>query len=1147
MATNKRKDYSLEETLKNLQTVIQAVASGNYQGTVFAAPQDVSTYDSVAATANGLVNGLLGKYMNQMMTRQVFQREHAVSAVLGTGAAGANLLGMLRRFNPGLADNILGMSGATEAYQSALLNANGIAAATGGRTGSSLDPHRMAANYRRAATQGALMLQNNLNKRGGLDTDFTYGLNMQQAAVIGNSILADSSHYDEWMKKQLDRTKKWKEAHKGEDEDSDEYRNKRREEKILTENDIKKFRNGTGLTSNAVITFNDHIKDFQKEMNGFVASVSKITGSFESAVDFIQDLTNGEAFSAGEKARRSRDHAARAAANLRVLAGDAGLPVGAMYNIVKGVGGEFDAARGKTFAEQLVGDRSIAANIGVMTAAAYASWQKAHPTATTEEQERAMYRFRSRALGFAKGDAEKDNVLLAQLVHMGRISEERAMSIAASGQQGMVGKVLRDEYGSNLELLRNNRIYMSYATDNNAPLVNKLNAISLNAGMSNEGIIRNQRGALDIGRQVASSMLSKALGRNVTSEIAGMQRTAMLDTETLRKAGLNDEQIALVQKKKGMNTSSLRRLLVDKMGADEMVLNREVSKSMVKSMRDKYGDKKGAKEVLDHFEEMVEEANPEVTEEQVKNVMANDLLAGKRNELNKTKVETLSAEGAGKKVMDDIKKAASGEGDLVLRDARFVSNYLEGELKRMGVNSITAKTALAGGLKAFHIAMDYGASMDVAMETAQEGVNKVLDAAKTGKRMVGLEQKKKRAKAGERYVKVRAASALFEKMLSISGMDDDQKEKARRQFMENLRGLKFMDVGRRRGESDASVAQRMRASIAETAIKAAQGDKKTTAALNPEDLDENTLRNAIKTDEAQRTVSSAIAEIYQSVDLDNKSVEDEVNKMYNGKTEAEREGYRKRVIAEKGKRRFLRAEARTDIEGDVNRYVAEGSNALSTEYTEALNRRLDSEDARGRGKSLGDFNDMEKALIAGKLHMDDKMKYLTEMFADPKGMVRGKDNQRENKPFVRIARENAIKSEATMKRVWGVIDANRIDEDSVAKLFKKLLNDPEASQMNAKDYREWLSNSRDLIATGLNFAVIGRKDADGREMDERSIMAAYVKAASAKEGDRKNALMDGYQTESMAQGGAAVSLEQLDYIRQIATAVTKMADNGSKD
>ena len=1158
MADDKKKTYTLEETLNMMQTVANALMSGKMEDTVFAAPQDVSTYDNVAATANGMVNNLVAKYATKMADRHVFRREHAVSAVLGAGQPGVDILKMLRQYSPDLSDRILGISGMHEGTQALLLNANGIASATSGMLGGVMNYGQMATNYRRAATQGSLALANNLNRHGGVDTDFTYGLNLKQAAVVGNNILADSSQYDDWMKKELARTAEWESAHSGEDPESKEYRKQRKQDNILTEGQIKGFRYGASMTPEAVTSFNEHIKGFQKEMNGFVASVSKITGSFEGAIDFLQDLTNGEAFSAGAKAQKTRDNAARVAYNLRALAADTGMPPTAMANIMNRTGGLFDTARGLSQDERLVGDRSVATNVAAMSAAAFAQWQKAHPSATTEQQEQARYRFESRAVGLAKGDAVKDNVMLAQLVKMGRISKEEALKLVESGDQRKVGNFLKSErgFGSQADLIRNNRAYMDMLTRKNADLVNEFDAASLDRGMTNESVIVNQRNALDTGKKVVSSMLSSIVGRSVTGEIADIQKGAMLDDDVLRKAGLDEQQIEKAKKQGNLPTASLRRYLVEKLGADERVLHKEASKKMVKAMRDRYGDKEGAQSAIDHFEELLKDANPEATDDEIKNMAISDKMGEANRKLNKTKGEMLKSKGADVKVMDFIGKAAAGEDELALRDEGFIKKVLESELT--GVDSGIAEAALKAGLGAYNASTDAKRSMKDTMADVQKAMNDQLEEKGVGRRVRKLTDKKNLKEIGERHVKTKAAAALFDSVLSTTDRDDASKEEARKKFIGNLRDIKFEDVTREEGESDEHYAERVHASIAKAVIAATVGDKdKKNGALNADEVSEKGLGRALRTKTAQETVRKSMHAIFDKVVSDEGAVrsrvrnEVDVSKM----TEEQRREYDLRKAAD-GEKNFNNAESRVHTAGDMNRSMSAGAQALREDYTKDVISTADAAEAKIRNKSLGDlespgnFNDFQEAMIDDKLHMDDKMKYLREMFAtrtkDGKRVNEAGKEGRDNKSLVRVVREKALESEGTRK-MFGVTDAKDIKESNVATVFKRILNDPEMAKLDDKAFDKALDHTV-LKELGLLKYVRGVKDAGERQMASRGVMSAYVAGAAAEEGEaRDDAVRRGYRTPSLTSGGSNVSVTALSYLEKIHRALEEIASNSKKE
>ena len=78
-------------------------------------------------------------------------------------------------------------------------------------------------------------------------------------------------------------------------------------------------------------SFNEDVKKMTKELNGLIASVSKMTGSCDEAIRFLDNYTNGNMTSATESAKRARSRAAKLAANVRVAAADAGVSPEELY------------------------------------------------------------------------------------------------------------------------------------------------------------------------------------------------------------------------------------------------------------------------------------------------------------------------------------------------------------------------------------------------------------------------------------------------------------------------------------------------------------------------------------------------------------------------------------------------------------------------------------------------------------------------------------------------------------------------------------------------------------------------------------------------------------------------------------------------
>lgn len=1149
MSKKDNKDYSAAEVISLVQRAVGAITSGNLSGTVFGAPEDSSNYDVMSANAQGMMNNFIDRYVKNMAAAARFKRTAAVAATTGMGMAGVTILDKLAQFNPGAANALLGHHGIDEALKSMLRNANGLASATGRPLGGVMDPSLMSRNMMFAATQGALAINNAFTSKGAVDARFTGGLSLQQTASVANSILADRSHYEEWEKEQHRKTQIWQ-AYNAKGANDLSYM---RKNGILTEGEVSAFKNGTAMTDAAVRSFNDHIKTFQKEMNGFVASVSKITGSFESAVDFLQDMTNGRAFAAGEAASRARRRAAQTAANLRVLAADTGLDPRALHGMARDFGSLMNAGMGKDVYEQYFGDRSVAANVGAMGAAAYAAYVKAHPGASAEELGRVKLGLSARSSGLGRGDAVKHNVLLAEAVRMGRISKEDAMKMARNGDQEAVYDFVRKIYGVAVDNILSSEPLMDIYTRRNADVVNELNTISLDEGTANEGVLKSQRQALSDAKMTVSSMLrtTSALkgDRNVARDVESMYKESMLDSGALKSAGLNDKQVQDLQemvKQKRLGVRGIRDQL-RKMGADEFTLNRAAFKLMSTKLHDKYGgqNSKEIDDALAQFDAMRDMAVPEFTAEDVKRYRVSKATTNVARRLQEQKAAYAKAKSEGdedkayevlKGIRDRIGHVAAG------RDENYTlgQDFIDFQIKQSAVYSGTGllrnlaqdKRALAvGEAKAAYVqAMAQGRTSSQAWDAVGDVLQKKYGIQ--GKAF-SRDMQQNTEERLRNYTTVKAVTAGVDLILQKSTFDETTKrnvtarvwaalrDESKRRNMERevMRDSpKLNGLAREKEVIKRLMVQMLQTSLGEEAhsSKTAMTDEQKKLYSNAKNFDAASWRRAASSKEVDKVVEGQYLAAFDMLGVN----ENYLNQLYDGQNASEEE---MREVSKQGaawnekQKAFLNAEGRAVM--GTNEAVRSGAQALGNENTASIIGRADQIDAEEHNKALGAPGELDLAEARIAIGFKDKADYYKRMFGVGSNA----------KSFEARAREATRGRPGYIKaftKHWGGEEANEISATHIANLLDSIRQETMGMERRAANKYIWEKYGDTFDMIGLRGILLEAKDSQGKKIkDVREIFGAFSGGLRAKDA-AGGVISDADLEEALARG--AVSTDAMN-------------------
>lgn len=371
----------------------------------FMPPRDPSEYDDISWQARVNQQELFEQFLDQTVGQAANRRAAAMSSALGLGQAGMSVFRAAMGIDPRTALSAIGHFGGADAARTILSMGNSMAYARGAGMGGVLDPSTLIQNTNFAAVQGGMAYANNFNLDGSINAEQTRGLSLPTVGYVIGRTLSDRSSYTAWA----DRIRRGQGLTAA--------------EQSLTENDIQAFMAGESLDPKkfeaASNSFNEDIKKMTRELNGLIASVSKMTGSCDEAIRFLESYTNGNLTSSTESARKARTSAAKLAANIRVTASDAGISPEYVY----GLAGRFQATTMPALAAydqkamRLGASRLFAGTAG-LGALSFAEWAKANPGANREQVDQAQTAIELQLKGYNDSGMYSLNMLAAKLKHM---------------------------------------------------------------------------------------------------------------------------------------------------------------------------------------------------------------------------------------------------------------------------------------------------------------------------------------------------------------------------------------------------------------------------------------------------------------------------------------------------------------------------------------------------------------------------------------------------------------------------------------------------------------------------------------------------------------------------------------------------------
>lgn len=709
--------YGLQDIV-NIYNELSAAPGGMMAGTVFSPSLNAYQYDSLASTAAMQRQAYTERLMPRMVGQTQIRRQAGMSASLGLGTFGNTLLNGARAIDPGLVDT-LGHNGINDAVQGMIASSNAIGYTRSGRLGGVMNPQQLNQNMMAGASLSALSFRNNFNSDGTVDISQTHGLSLPVASYIGSRVLSERSQYESWAARMQSKDSGSLSA----------------EEMKMTEREISNFKDGIGTTERAERSFNAQIKGFTEQVNKLVSSISKMTGGYTEAIEFMQRVTGGKAFAAGKDADTAREKAARLAMNMRVIAADAGIDstelfAGAnMYAAAMGYQRGFDS-------------RTIAFNanpsdsrIGASLAAAEAKWMQMHPGATPDDIKKARASFESQVIGVGSGDMINGmTVIAADLVRGGMADEKRVRNILKSGDANAMHQYLQKFYSEDqLVELYGDKRGLEALRSMNADLVSDFDSIATLEGASAEKLRRGRRNGVESMMTRFASLHGRATGRSSADIRGGMNeayKKAMLSKDALISAGLSGEAAQAL-----IDTANAKNLDVDGIlshirdaGGDVGMLEMQATQGMVNYVRGTYGDDSAAVKMLNREYEELYGGNVSIGNdyraaykalaEEGRNTAISDLAARIKVETDPEKRRAMMAKLSGM-----TSDAIAGKNGLMFTDEGYLKTLFRRRLDSSKLKSATAQekeNAVNRAYSVYKSAIVGGASVDKAFAAVSE-------------------------------------------------------------------------------------------------------------------------------------------------------------------------------------------------------------------------------------------------------------------------------------------------------------------------------------------------------------------------------------------------------------------------------------------
>lgn len=671
-------NYGADDLLKILLDVM-AGRGGLLSSTVFSRPNQAYSYDVLADTRDKFASNIFKSIGRPTVDSIQHDRISTMAASMGLNVSPA--IGVLKLADSFLGDVITGNYGASAAASKLLDFSSGMAVARGSQPGGVLNPSAMARNMRMAALEGGEAYKGLFNDDGSININQTHGLNLATSSFIIGKTLSDRSIREGWASK----------MRKGGDGLNVRDRN-------LSDLEIENLKNGVGMTDEALKSFGDYTKKFTEEINKFVASVSKMTGSYDEALNFMQKMTGGELFKDTDKAREARERAANIAINMRVAAANAGISAPELYATSNTFSKAAAMATGLDMSNVMRGGSDQFMNFGNLGATAIANWRAINPMASAEEISRTNLAAGDSISSYLASEQDQMNAFAARLKNEGYDMSDYEANLR-SGNADVMKDILQRKVGKER--------FLSYMDNKGLAALDRIQFGGDYRKMAEESLIYGRSrevrrvGGDKLFEQAVEDLSSGITGGNDTEayslskKIFDKYKENLLSDDALKEAGITDEfdRENLRKQAKGLTFYETQELLNNTYGADASDLANRKAMQMSK-------------------DEVIKIANSNTMtadeEEAAKNKLLNDSRSGLSEE-NRAKLK------------EEYEAGKFNETGLtgMLERARVISNKNFSDIKKYATGGKMLSSTANSLLKGFNATVDR-----LQPEITKEDINK---------------------------------------------------------------------------------------------------------------------------------------------------------------------------------------------------------------------------------------------------------------------------------------------------------------------------------------------------------------------------------------------------------------------------------------
>lgn len=318
-----------------------------------------------------------------------------VNPLTGLGQGAASLLSSLYGFAPDMIGSLIGVPSPGSFFQGIANGASGISLASGYGATSIFNPYSVMSSHRRAMSIAQKMYSLGTDNGNGYNVEFGHGLNFDEMGMVAQRMLSSRLPY------------------------VDENGNTLNPE---SDRDAEKFK--------------ERLNKLGSKFNEAASMLSKVTGSVDEALRFMDQMAGGNFLGGSEaKALSVARQARNIAASIRVSAAMSGMDPKEMYGMIGGMSSGIAKSMGL---DPAAVERSPFARMAkapaAMVAQAYGIWAASHPDASPEEKQQALMGAQFRANSyFGSSGADMASIVAA---HKNLFSEKQLKEIERAYRNG---------------------------------------------------------------------------------------------------------------------------------------------------------------------------------------------------------------------------------------------------------------------------------------------------------------------------------------------------------------------------------------------------------------------------------------------------------------------------------------------------------------------------------------------------------------------------------------------------------------------------------------------------------------------------------------------------------------------------------------